>query len=248
MKTKSESVSKSKGNGSWQQLRTSDEPNQPSDNSDCSREQMIAETAYFHAEQRGFMPGANLAIGCRPRLNWMKRRDTEDVGADAQLTQGAGIRCPTCTLRKHFLSMRGQTLAMGQSKPAAWVNSWSAPTSRTSTLLRWRTLHRIMQSIINHSHELVDIEWLGHVAKESGFETPLDVILVGIGRQRYDRDVDGSRIFLQELKGVMTVHARHPYVQQNYVGQMRTRHIETLRTVEGCQQLYITSQRKQCPD
>lgn len=60
MTTKSESASMPKANASWQQRRASDEPNPPFDNSDCPRGQMIAEAAYFRAEQRGFMPGDEL--------------------------------------------------------------------------------------------------------------------------------------------------------------------------------------------
>lgn len=64
MNAKSESmskpVSKPKGSGSWQQVRESDMPEPVSANGDCPREQMIAEAAYFRAEQRDFTPGEEL--------------------------------------------------------------------------------------------------------------------------------------------------------------------------------------------
>ena len=61
MKTKSEPVSKSKGNGSPRQSRRSGASESSSGNYDCPREQMIAEAAYFHAERRGFSPGNELS-------------------------------------------------------------------------------------------------------------------------------------------------------------------------------------------
>lgn len=60
MNTKSESMSKPKGSRSWQQVRESDMPEPVSANGDCPREQMIAEAAYFRAEQRDFTPGEEL--------------------------------------------------------------------------------------------------------------------------------------------------------------------------------------------
>ena len=61
MKTRSESVSKIKGNGSARQARGSQQPDSSSANDDCPREQMIAEAAYFRAEQRGFVPGNEMS-------------------------------------------------------------------------------------------------------------------------------------------------------------------------------------------
>jgi len=57
MKARSESVSKAKGNGSGRSARGSGEPAPSAASDDCPREQMIAEAAYFRAEQRGFAPG-----------------------------------------------------------------------------------------------------------------------------------------------------------------------------------------------
>jgi hypothetical protein len=59
MKTRSES--KTKGNGSGRPARGSGEPAPSSANDECPREQMIAEAAYFRAEQRGFVPGNEMS-------------------------------------------------------------------------------------------------------------------------------------------------------------------------------------------
>lgn len=61
MKIRSESMSKTKGNGSVRQARGSQQPDSSSANDDCPREQMIAEAAYFHAERRGFAPGNEMS-------------------------------------------------------------------------------------------------------------------------------------------------------------------------------------------
>ncbi|KAF0163294.1 MAG: hypothetical protein FD157_3164 [Rhodocyclaceae bacterium] len=62
MKTRSEPVSKAKGNGSGQQARGANTFAPPSSAGyDCPREQMIAEAAYFRAEQRGFVPGNEMS-------------------------------------------------------------------------------------------------------------------------------------------------------------------------------------------
>lgn len=50
------------------------------------------------------------------------------VGADEELTKGAGMHCPARALRKLLPVMMFQALALGQPKSAAWVNSSSAPT------------------------------------------------------------------------------------------------------------------------
>lgn len=62
MKTRSEPVSKAKGNGSGRQAQGAD-TSAPSSSAayDCPREQMIAEAAYFRAEQRGFVPGNEMS-------------------------------------------------------------------------------------------------------------------------------------------------------------------------------------------
>jgi hypothetical protein len=56
MKVRSEPVNKAKSNGSARQTSL-DQPNSVSGNGDCPREKMIAEAAYFRAEQRGFASG-----------------------------------------------------------------------------------------------------------------------------------------------------------------------------------------------
>ncbi len=65
MKTGSEFVSKSKGNGKGngaaKQARQSDQLDSLSGANDCPLEQMIAEAAYFRAEQRGFTPGNEMS-------------------------------------------------------------------------------------------------------------------------------------------------------------------------------------------
>lgn len=61
MKTSASSVGKCKGNGSSPQPRASDRPLSSSDSDDCPREQMIAEAAYFRAQQRGFEPGSEMS-------------------------------------------------------------------------------------------------------------------------------------------------------------------------------------------
>jgi hypothetical protein len=61
MKKKSESASNSKGNGSAKHLREAGRFDSPSGSSDCLREQIIAEAAYFYAERRGFAPGNEMS-------------------------------------------------------------------------------------------------------------------------------------------------------------------------------------------
>jgi hypothetical protein len=62
MKSRSESVSKAKGNGSGRPVRGANKSASSSSASyDCPREQMIAEAAYFRAEQRGFVPGNEMS-------------------------------------------------------------------------------------------------------------------------------------------------------------------------------------------
>jgi hypothetical protein len=54
-------VSKSKGNGSSRQSLVSGEPISSSASDNCPREQMIAEAAYYRAQQRGFEPGSEMS-------------------------------------------------------------------------------------------------------------------------------------------------------------------------------------------
>ena len=61
MKNKSESANKAKGNGSAKRGRESGMSDSPSADSDCPREQMIAEAAYFRAAERGFIPGNEMS-------------------------------------------------------------------------------------------------------------------------------------------------------------------------------------------
>lgn len=62
MKTRSEPVSKTKGNGSRRQPSGANTSAPSSSASyDCPREQMIAEAAYFRAEQRGFVSGNEMS-------------------------------------------------------------------------------------------------------------------------------------------------------------------------------------------
>lgn len=62
MKARSEPISKTRGNGSRRQARGAN-ASAPSSSAgrDCPREQMVAEAAYFRAEQRGFVPGSEMS-------------------------------------------------------------------------------------------------------------------------------------------------------------------------------------------
>jgi hypothetical protein len=75
MKIKSKSVRKAKTDGSWQQVRATDEPDQPADSFDCPREQMVAEAAYFRAEQRNFMPGEELGDWLRAEAELSEKHE-----------------------------------------------------------------------------------------------------------------------------------------------------------------------------
>ncbi len=57
MKAKSKSAGKSKGNGSAKQSNETRQLESTPARNACSREQMIAEAAYYLAERRGFAPG-----------------------------------------------------------------------------------------------------------------------------------------------------------------------------------------------
>ena len=61
MKIRSESAGKKKANGSAKPVTGSASPESSSGNYECPREQMIAEAAYFRAEQRGFAPGNEMS-------------------------------------------------------------------------------------------------------------------------------------------------------------------------------------------
>jgi hypothetical protein len=61
MTARTESGTRSKGNGKARPSVRAVGPEAASGNVDCPREQMIAEAAYFRAEQRGFAPGNEMA-------------------------------------------------------------------------------------------------------------------------------------------------------------------------------------------
>lgn len=61
MKIRSESVIEVSGYGTWQRVRESDMYDPSSGDDDYSRQQMIAEAAYFRAEQRSFAPGNEIS-------------------------------------------------------------------------------------------------------------------------------------------------------------------------------------------
>lgn len=61
MKTISETTNKSKANGSKQQAQVANSPDTCPGNGNCTREQRIAEAAYYRAEQRGFAPGNEMS-------------------------------------------------------------------------------------------------------------------------------------------------------------------------------------------
>jgi hypothetical protein len=62
MKARSETTNKTKGNGPGRHTRGANKSIQSSSAGyDCPREQMIAEAAYFRAEQRGFVPGHEMS-------------------------------------------------------------------------------------------------------------------------------------------------------------------------------------------
>lgn len=61
MKTRIESAGKSKGNRSRQHAHLTRECPSSSGSGECPREQMIAEAAYFRAQQRGFEPGNEMS-------------------------------------------------------------------------------------------------------------------------------------------------------------------------------------------
>lgn len=61
MKTSTASMSKTKGNPSSRQARGSGNFDPSLGDEECPREQMIAEAAYFRAQQRGFEPGNEMS-------------------------------------------------------------------------------------------------------------------------------------------------------------------------------------------
>lgn len=66
MKTRAETTVKTKSRSAAKQACMADTDDLPGNygnygNYDCSRERMIAEAAYFRAEQRGFMPGNEMS-------------------------------------------------------------------------------------------------------------------------------------------------------------------------------------------
>jgi len=81
MKTGTKTVSKSKGNSKKRhgaaQAHQSNNFDPMSGNIDCPLEQIIAEAAYFRAEQRGFMPGHEIS-------DWLQAE------ADVEASMGHG--------------------------------------------------------------------------------------------------------------------------------------------------------------
>lgn len=61
MKSRGESVSKTKRGDTGRQAREAEMASPSSASEDCPREQMIAEAAYFHAERRGFVPADEMS-------------------------------------------------------------------------------------------------------------------------------------------------------------------------------------------
>ena len=61
MKTKSESISQPKPKASSRKAAGSGRSGSAPGAGDCPREQMIAEAAYYRAEQRGFVPGNEMS-------------------------------------------------------------------------------------------------------------------------------------------------------------------------------------------
>lgn len=74
MKIRSEAANKTKGNGSGRQPSGADESASSAAGYECPRERMIAEAAYFRAEQRGFVPGNEIS-------DWLQAEaDVEALG------------------------------------------------------------------------------------------------------------------------------------------------------------------------
>ena len=61
MKSREESVSKTKRGDTRRQPRKAESAPPSSGSEGCPREQMIAEAAYFHAERRGFAPANEMS-------------------------------------------------------------------------------------------------------------------------------------------------------------------------------------------
>lgn len=61
MKASNNSVRQISGKPAARRSRTASGPDSSSAAFDCPREQMIAEAAYFRAEQRGFTPGNEMS-------------------------------------------------------------------------------------------------------------------------------------------------------------------------------------------
>lgn len=61
MKSRSEPSIKTRNTSPAKQLRQEGKTDASSGNYDCPREQMIAEAAYYRAEQRGFTPGNEMS-------------------------------------------------------------------------------------------------------------------------------------------------------------------------------------------
>lgn len=61
MKVRSEPAGRAKGGTPATQVRVVVKPDSSAENYECPREQMIAEAAYFRAEQRGFASGNEMS-------------------------------------------------------------------------------------------------------------------------------------------------------------------------------------------
>lgn len=61
MKTRSESTGKTKAKAPAKHARAAGNQESSPETYECPREQMIAEAAYFRAEQRGFEPGNEMS-------------------------------------------------------------------------------------------------------------------------------------------------------------------------------------------
>lgn len=69
MKSRGESLSRTKRSDTWRQPREAERVPPFSASEDCPREQMIAEAAYFHAERRGFAPANEMSDWLRAEVD-----------------------------------------------------------------------------------------------------------------------------------------------------------------------------------
>ncbi|MCF8200246.1 MAG: DUF2934 domain-containing protein [Sulfuritalea sp.] len=78
MKTSNDVVKKIKSNGKAKPTRSPESSRFSAASSNCSREQLIAEAAYFRAEKRGFAPGDEVS-------DWLQA----EVEVESQSRNGA---------------------------------------------------------------------------------------------------------------------------------------------------------------